>query len=576
VVESAGGNPLFAEQFVAYAGEGGAVDVVPPSAEALIAARLDLLDPPELAVLQRAAVVGRLFSRSAVEDLSQAPDLPVGDQLLGLAGKGLVHRRRGGFRFHHVLVRDVAYASLPKAERSELHERLADWLDERGEPDELVGYHLEQAYRLRAELGRIDGRARRLAADAGWRLGAAGIDAWKRGDTPATVNLLTRATALLPEHDSNRTELCCELGLALRTAGDFPHAEETLVAAIETAAAAGDRRLGLRARLELAYVRLFSDPEGRANELLDVAAQALPVFEAVEDDRSLGRAWLTLSFVHGSMHLRFDAAYEAAERALEHHRRSGWPIAACLAFLASAAQNGPMHVSKAVSLCRRLLAQADLGGEANVLPPLAELEAMRGRFGETRRLVANARAAYDQLGQHALAETNCGAVEGRIELLAGENGAAEQSFRASCEALERIGGLAYLSTRAAELGDVLYELGRYDEAERWARRSQELGAPDDVLTQLLSQSVLARLSARKGELREADELSLEAIALSETTDALNRRGKALLDRAEVLRLADRCDEAGTTVERAIELFEQKGNAAASQRARATLAELSVA
>jgi tetratricopeptide (TPR) repeat protein len=235
-----------------------------------------------------------------------------------------------------------------------------------------------------------------------------------------------------------------------------------------------------------------------------------------------------------------------------------------------------MHVSKAVSLCRRLLAQADLGGEANVLPPLAELEAMRGRFGETRRLVANARAAYDQLGQHALAETNCGAVEGRIELLAGENGAAEQSFRASCEALERIGGLAYLSTRAAELGDVLYELGRYDEAERWARRSQELGAPDDVLTQLLSQSVLARLSARKGELREADELSLEAIALSETTDALNRRGKALLDRAEVLRLADRCDEAGTTVERAIELFEQKGNAAASQRARATLAELSVA
>jgi hypothetical protein len=121
-------------------------------------------------------------------------------------------------------------------------------------------------------------------------LGAAGIAAWKRGDAPATVNLLGRATALLPVGDSVRLELCCELGLALRTAGELPRAEETLVAAIETAASAGDRRLDLRARLELAYVRLFSDPEGRADELLDVAAQALPVFEAVEDDRSLGRA----------------------------------------------------------------------------------------------------------------------------------------------------------------------------------------------------------------------------------------------------------------------------------------------
>ena len=281
------------------------VEAVPPSAEALIAARLDLLDPAELAVLQRAAVVGRLFSRSAVEDLSPAHDLAVGEHLLGLA-----HTRASstggadGYRFHHVLVRDVAYASLPKAERSELHERLADWLDERGEPDELVGYHLEQAYRLRAELGRPDGRARRLAADAGGRLGAAGIEAWKRGDAPAAVNLLGRATELLPERDSVRLELCCELGLALLTAGEHARAKTTFAATIRTAAVAGDRRIELRARLELAYIRLYSDPEARADEVLDAAAQALPAFEMLEDHRSLGRAWQTLSFVHGLMHCR--------------------------------------------------------------------------------------------------------------------------------------------------------------------------------------------------------------------------------------------------------------------------------
>jgi DNA-binding SARP family transcriptional activator len=576
VVDSAGGNPLFAEQLVAYAEEGGAVDVVPPSAEALIAVRLDLLEPGERSVLQRAAVVGRFFSRRAVEDLSPAHDLAVGEFLRHLAEKGLVHRRRGGFRFHHVLVRDVAYASLPKTERAGLHERLADWLDERGETDELVGYHLEQAYRLRTELGLLSGRARRLAADAGGRLGAAGIGAWKRGDAPAAVNLLGRASELLPERGSVRLELCCELGLALRTAGELSRAEEALVATVETAASAGDRRNELRAQLELAYLRLFSDPEGRADELLDVAAQALPVFEAIEDERSLGRAWLMLAFVHGLMHYRHGAAAEAAERALEHHRRCGWPISACLAFLAASAQNGPMPAKDGIALCRGLLAQADLGGEANVLPPLAELEAMRGRFAEARRLVARARAAYDQLGQHALAEANCGPVEGRIELLAGDTGAAARALSASCEALERMGGLSFLATRAAELGDALYGLGQYEEAERLSRRAEELAATDDVLTQILWRSLRARVSAQDGNIADADALSSEATRIAEETDALNCRATVHLDRAEVLRLSDRSDEAGAAVELAISLFEQKGNTVASRKARAMLLELTSA
>jgi tetratricopeptide (TPR) repeat protein len=572
VVESAGGNPLFAEQLVAYAGEGGALEVVPPSADALIAARLDLLDPAELAVLQRAAVVGRLFSRSAVEDLSPALDLAVGDQLLALTGKGLVHRRRGGFRFHHVLVRDVAYASLPKAERSELHERLADWLDERDEPDELVGHHLEQAYRLRTELGRPGGRARRLAADAGARLGAAGIEAWKRGDAPAAANLLGRSGDLLPVNDSARLELCCELGLALLSAGDHVRAKTTFAATIGSAVAAGNRRVELRARLELAYIRLYSDPEARTHDVLDAAAKALPAFEMLEDHRSLGRAWQTLSFVDGLMHCRLVSAAEAAERALEHHRRSGWPISPCLALLAASAENGPMPVPTAIRLGRRLLARGDLSAEASVLPPLGELEAMRGRFAEARRLVAKARGTYEQLGQHALAEINCASIEGRVELLAGDAGAAERAFRASCAALERMGGLSYLATRAAELGDALCELGQYDEAESLSRRAEELGAPDDVLTQFLWRSLRARTLAHGGRPAEAEALSLDAQQLAEQTDALNSRAKVLLDRQEVLRLAGKDREAVEAVLRAIDLFEQKGNVVGARRARALLAE----
>ena len=231
-----------------------------------------------------------------------------------------------------------------------------------------------------------------------------------------------------------------------------------------------------------------------------------------------------------------------------------------------------MPVPSAVRLCRRLLVKADLAAEASVLPPLGELEAMRGRFGEARRLVARARSVYEQLGQHGLAEVNCAPIEGRIELLAGDAGAAERTFRASCDALERMGGVSYLATRAAELGDALCELEQYDEAETLSRRAEELGASDDVLTQLLWRSLRARVLARGGRLAEAEGLSLDAQRLSEQTDALNSRAKVLLDWAEVLRLAGKRYEAVDAVTRAMDLFEQKGNAVGARRAQALLAE----
>ena len=138
----------------------GVLDDVPPSVEALLESRLDLLAADERALLQRAAVVGREFTHRALVELSPAEAAAtLSGHLFELVRKGLVRPARapGGeeaFRFHHVLVRDVAYNGLPKADRARLHERFADWLDgEPNAPDEIVGYHLEQAYRYRAELG---------------------------------------------------------------------------------------------------------------------------------------------------------------------------------------------------------------------------------------------------------------------------------------------------------------------------------------------------------------------------------------------------------------------------------------
>src|SRR5215218_4084113 len=227
VLETAEGNPLFVEQLLAFATETDDPTALPPTLDALLTSRLDLLDPAERAVLERAAVIGREFWHGAVIELSPDGDAAaVRRRLLALVRRGLVHPADSAFasddayRFHHALIRDAAYAAISKATRAELHERLADWFDrQQGGQDELSGTHLEHAFHYREEVGQVDRAARRLAEDAGARLGRAGIRAFKRGDIPATVNLLERATALLPTSDAFARELACEFGLALRTAG---------------------------------------------------------------------------------------------------------------------------------------------------------------------------------------------------------------------------------------------------------------------------------------------------------------------------------------------------------------------
>ena len=571
IADVAEGNPLYAEQLLADAAEGGTVGAVPPSLELLLASRLDRLPAGGRRLLQSAAVVGREFSLDALVAL--APNANAGeieDQLAGLAGRGLVRASSGGsFRFHHVLIRDVAYASLPKAERADLHERLADSL--RDGPDELLGHHLEQAYRCRADLGRLDQHATRLADRAGTCLGTAGIQARKRGDVPAALKLLERAAELLPERDSFRLELLCELGIALRGAGRLAEAGTRLSAAADVGAVTGDRRAELRARLELANVRMFSEPGGRSQELLAAARVAIPVFEAARDDRSLSRAWRLTAYVEGAVRCQYGESMEAAERALVQCVRAGWSTSAVLGDLAAALYYGPTPVAAAIDRCRMLLEDADLSGEANVVAFLSGLEAMRGRFRHARRLVSRAEALYDDLGETALAHGNCGTVRGQLELLAGDPIAAEKALRASYDALASMGDRAYFATRAAELAEAVYQNGRHAEAWSLTETAATTGGSDDLPTQFLWRAVRAKLLAVYGRADEAEELARAALALTEGTDVLSLRATIVLDLAEVLGRSGRAHEAAAARLQALELFEQKGNLAGADRARATAA-----
>src|SRR5207244_2969949 len=196
--------------------------------QALLAARLDRRDPAERAVLERAAIVGRDFSRSSVLALLSAEwEDAVADHLDALARRELIRGERSplvgdyGFRFRHGLVREAAYESIPKQARAELHERFADHLEEEVPPgaaewEELLAYHLERAYRYRAELAPVDEPARALGIRAAERLGDAGRTAYARGDMPAAVSLLGRGAELLHERDERRPELLVDLADALR------------------------------------------------------------------------------------------------------------------------------------------------------------------------------------------------------------------------------------------------------------------------------------------------------------------------------------------------------------------------
>ena len=580
IVQAAEGNALFVEQLHAYVTEVGAEELesVPPSIEALLASRLDRLEPSERKLLERAAIVGKDFRRAAVLHLSPPEELAGLDSgFRALEHKGLVHAVRPtaleeeALRFHHVLIRDVAYAGVTKELRADLHQRHAAWLDQRSESDELIGYHFEQAHRYLTELRPGDAAVPQLAVWAGAKLAAAGIRAWKRADTSATVNLLGRAVALLPAESEGRAELLCELGIAQRWLGDFQGAETTLTQAIDAASAMRDRRVELRSRIELAHAHLFSESEPSADTLLELAEKAIPIFEELGDDRALGRTWRHVGFIRGGMQGRLADWQEAAERALTHYRRSGWSASGCLAELAATLYYGPTRVPEAERRCEELLGEAtDRAGRANVLAFMAGLKALGGGVEEGRRLVLEAATTYEEIGEVYALANNSGRVLSRIEILAGDAVAAERASRRCCETFERVRDLAALSSQSAELADALYAQARYDEADSWLQLAEKSAPGDDVHAQYSWRRVKAKLLARTGSPGQSQELAVEAARLAGETDALNDNAVVLLDLAEVLRLADRPGEAAAYVEQAMDLFERKGNVVSTIAARSLL------
>jgi class 3 adenylate cyclase len=573
IVQVAEGNPLFVEEMLALVRDSPSAAVeVPPTIQALLAARLDQLDPAERVVLEHGSVEGRVFHRGAVAAMAD-DDGQVDQRLLSLVRKELVRPDRPQFagddayRFRHLLIRDAAYDSLPKRVRADLHRRFAAWLEQHGQDlvefDEILGYHLEQAARYLAELDRADPD---LATAASERLAAAGRRARWRYDRGAAHLLLQRAAALVERPD---VHLAADLA---RTGRDPREAATILDDAVTRADQDGDPAAAALARAlaALARVRLVEVPP---DELERLARQALPLLEATGDHAGLAEIWNALAAGVYELTSRYLEQEHAVEQMLREAALAGlqisWPGMLSVALL-----YGPRPTREALSRLEVGIGADSASAEAVLHDhPVgtlmrALLFAMDDRVDEARTLAAAAIEALRERG------TNYGFIVAlaELEILAGNYEPAEKHLRIALDdASTHPGGQAFVAFTAAIYARVLCRLGRYPEAEQLAHQASELAPESDAITQALWRQAAALVHSSRGELDEAERLAREAVAFTKKTDAPLFQGDALSDLAEVLAARENNAAASAALNDALDCYEQKGIIPLARRTRERLA-----
>jgi hypothetical protein len=450
-----------------------------------------------------------------------------------------------------------------------LHETFARWLDTHDRGDELIGTHLERAALDTPASGR-----KTLAHEAADRLGRSGFFALQAGDNAGARNLLERATVLLEPDDPVRLELECVLGQALKGFGDNERAVLILENVEALAHRAGDRRLELRAQVELAWPRLVAGslPASAATELFESAGT---YFEAIDDAFGLARATFCHYLLLADFANRADAAAEYVAQADAAYRRIGLPGGAALAAV-SIALTGATPVDDAIELCERSLGEATgrPRREAVLQYRLAELLALRGDVGAARAAAAESRAVLTELGDDALLATSAASVYGSIEALAG-NWEGARSILAS--ALDFLGDAehwrAWRAYLLARMGEAALAQGDLVAAGTFAEDARRLSVVDDAYTEVRWRLVAARVLARSGKPRKAIRLARDAVAIVDRSDDLVKQGTARLDLAEVLVHAARELEAGAVVREGLALLDRKGATLPANRAREQFAVL---
>ncbi len=585
IVEAAEGNPLFVEETLAMLidegqliREGGRwvtpthlADLqVPASISALLAARLDQLSRDERAVIERASVIGKDFYRGALRSLVDDPDALDG-HLLGLVRRQLIHPARStmpgedAFRFRHLLVRDAAYEAMPKELRADLHERFADWLeqvagDRIAEQGEVLGYHLERAYRYRTELGPGDDSSSDLARRAAGQLADAGRRALSRGDLAAADDLLTRATDLFPSDDPALYAALNHLASVTFFMGNTSRLSLLADRRIDAARASGDPAKVMAAENLRMWDSVLTAPSSAdISELRASIGRTIEV-TPIDDHEALAFAYTRLSdteWMGGSA----EAIVTAAERALHHSFQAGFTAERDMIALhiCEGLQRGPVSAEAIVVRMDELA--VDLEGDrqayANVIGFAASIQAARAELDDARRRVETTRAIAQDLGS-SWSMLACATFAAYIDYCAGDLAPFVEASRQSIDFFRGGGDVLNLTTEQARSVGVMAELGMDDEVMSMTEEIRSKGAPFDVEIQIQWRAARGQVLARRGEVDGASSLLAEAETMARSTDFMTTLAETLFAKARALRTMHREPEAIEAADEAMSLFERKG------------------
>jgi class 3 adenylate cyclase/tetratricopeptide (TPR) repeat protein len=518
IVERSAGNPFFAEESARLFGDRRRDGPVPASVQAVVAARLDGLPAEQKAVLTDAAVVGEVFWNGCIAALDHGGRDAVDRLLFELAGKRLVRLRRassmGGdaeYAFVHALVRDVAYAALPRRTRAAKHARAADWIEARTahrkeDAVDLLAYHRVTAYELARDAGDAE-LATRSRGPAVTALRTAGERAM-RLDVEAAEKLLAKAVGECGDCDAQRPDLFRAWGGALLHRGRKQDAKAAFEESVRGFIAAGRMGDAAMAMTDLQLVEWESGDQKWSATL----QRAFALTE--RDPESEARAVVLTSMAGAAMgRADYATALDLATQAIDIYHRHGMmiPLAVEGIRVQSACGRGDAAAAGGLRSMARLLKDKGSAREAAVIYAnsgtfLFPFEGPRG-FDLADEGIDFMRSRGITFGLGLLESNQCWGLfmEGRLDdALIGLNALGESLARRD----DQYALICCANCRAA----VLVTLGRGQEAFECASEVLErAGTWDDPGIKGVARSEMALALSMLGEDEQARQY-LQAIA----------------------------------------------------------------
>jgi class 3 adenylate cyclase/tetratricopeptide (TPR) repeat protein len=575
MLERAGGNPLFVEELIRMLIDEGTIVregdrwIAAPSAkgvqlpdtvEALIRARLDTLPRAERTALQAGAVIGRSFESSMLEGLLDDRS-GLGAVLDHLVGRDLVSEETivpHSYRFKHILVRDVAYATLAKSRRATLHARVANGLKElpaerSAELVEIRAYHLEQAASLERQL--YGSAPDALRGEAVAVLEASCQKALARADYRAAVLFADRCLALGPEPAAHRVEIECLQLEGLVSLGELDRVREAGARVATEAHSLGRKDLEGRGVYAHAVGSWVGDRG--AIEALALHRQAYALLSEAEDLP----ATYDVAFQLGHGGWWFSQMEEAWRwwsecRDIAQRLRDRGREAKAAAYLGGV-RYYQGQIEEAMMLRRNAVDLAEAAGSrmnwSIAISVYGFLVALTESWDAGLRLSERAVPALEEAGE-AFELLRAIANIALIRELQGPPADAVPTYERALALSQQLAETGFRPELERHLAQVYLEMGDLGAAATHAQRGVDAVAVDDWSSIASTKMALGRVRLKQGRVDDAESLCREAVAIKERTEQLADRWELYLAMAELLISEGRVPEADEWVSKTREII----------------------